>query len=50
FSSLADALGPHWPIHGLQPRGLDGRTVPYSLVETAAEAYLQALDSNHYHA
>ncbi|MCF5736479.1 syringopeptin non-ribosomal peptide synthetase SypC, partial [Pseudomonas syringae] len=47
FISLADALGPHWPIHGLQPRGLDGRTVPYSLVETAAEAYLQALDSTH---
>ncbi|EXL31150.1 Syringopeptin synthetase C [Pseudomonas syringae pv. syringae str. B301D-R] len=47
FIGLAEALGPHWPIHGLQPRGLDGRTVPYSLVETAAEAYLQALDSTH---
>jgi len=45
FISLTDAFGPHWPIHGLQPRGLDGRTVPYSLVETAAEAYLQAIDS-----
>nr|WP_318654561.1 non-ribosomal peptide synthetase [Pseudomonas sp. MWU13-2100] len=45
FIGLTDAFGPHWPIHGLQPRGLDGRTVPYSLVETAAEAYLQAIDS-----
>nr|WP_280806652.1 non-ribosomal peptide synthetase [Pseudomonas batumici] len=47
FIGLTDAFGPHWPIHGLQPRGLDGRTVPYSLVETAAEAYLQAIDSVH---
>ncbi|NWD75281.1 amino acid adenylation domain-containing protein, partial [Pseudomonas gingeri] len=45
FIGLTDAFGPHWPIHGLQPRGLDGHTVPYSLVETAAEAYLLAIDS-----
>ncbi|MEE4149196.1 syringopeptin non-ribosomal peptide synthetase SypC, partial [Pseudomonas viridiflava] len=45
FIGLANALGPDWPLHGLQPRGLDGRTVPYSLVETAAEAYLQSIDS-----
>ncbi|KAF2395475.1 Tyrocidine synthase 3 [Pseudomonas frederiksbergensis] len=44
FIGLTDAFGPDWPIHGLQPRGLDGTTVPYSLVETAAEAYLQAVD------
>ncbi len=45
FIGMTDAFGPHWPIHGLQPRGLDGRTVPYSSVEVAAKAYLQALDN-----
>lgn len=44
FIGLTDAFGPDWPIHGLQPRGLDGTTVPYSLVETAAEAYLEAVE------
>ncbi|MFC6338635.1 non-ribosomal peptide synthetase, partial [Pseudomonas karstica] len=45
FIGLTDAFGPDWPIHGLQHRGLDGSAVPYSLVETAAEAYLEAIDS-----
>ncbi|MCF5710563.1 amino acid adenylation domain-containing protein [Pseudomonas syringae] len=49
FIGLADAFGPHWPIHGLQPRGLDGATVPFGLVETAAQAYLAAIDSVHPH-
>ncbi|MDO7929923.1 amino acid adenylation domain-containing protein [Pseudomonas sp. KFB-139] len=49
FIGLADAFGPHWPLHGLQPRGLDGATVPFGLVETAAEAYLKAIDSVHPH-
>ncbi|MDR8367970.1 non-ribosomal peptide synthetase, partial [Pseudomonas sp. JL3] len=44
FIGLTDAFGPDWPIHGLQPRGLDGSTEPFSLVETAAEAYLDAID------
>jgi len=45
FVGLADALGPAWPMHGLQPRGLDGSLVPYSSVEAAAEAYLKAIDA-----
>nr|WP_318297865.1 non-ribosomal peptide synthetase [Pseudomonas cichorii] len=49
FIALADAFGPHWPVHGLQPRGLDGATVPFGLVEVAAEAYLKAIDSVHPH-
>ncbi|WP_419178841.1 amino acid adenylation domain-containing protein [Pseudomonas brassicacearum] len=44
FIGLTDAFGPDWPIHGLQPRGLDGSTEPFSLVETAAQAYLEAID------
>ncbi|WP_449301162.1 amino acid adenylation domain-containing protein [Pseudomonas citri] len=44
FIGLTDAFGPEWPIHGLQPRGLDGNTEPFSLVETAAQAYLDAID------
>jgi len=44
FIGLTDAFGPDWPIHGLQPRGLDGTTEPFGLVETAAQAYLEAID------
>jgi arthrofactin-type cyclic lipopeptide synthetase C len=44
FIGLTDAFGPDWPIHGLQHRGLDGNTEPFSLVETAAQAYLDAID------
>uniref|UniRef100_UPI003878298D amino acid adenylation domain-containing protein n=1 Tax=Pseudomonas viciae TaxID=2505979 RepID=UPI003878298D len=44
FIGLTDAFGPDWPIHGLQPRGLDGNTEPFGLVETAAQAYLEAID------
>ncbi|MCG6576907.1 non-ribosomal peptide synthetase, partial [Pseudomonas sp. AF32] len=44
FIGLTDAFGPDWPIHGLQPRGLDGSTEPFGLVETAAQAYLEAID------
>ncbi|CAB3787759.1 alpha/beta fold hydrolase [Pararobbsia alpina] len=45
FVGLADTLGPAWPMHGLQPRGLDGALVPYSSVEAAAEANLKAIDA-----
>jgi thioesterase domain-containing protein len=45
FFGLADAFGPAWPMHGLQPRGLCGGLVPHSGVEAAAEAYLQAIDA-----
>ncbi|KTC25873.1 hypothetical protein AO391_06610 [Pseudomonas marginalis ICMP 9505] len=44
FIGLTDAFGPTWPIHGLQPRGLDGKAVPHSRVEAAASAYLVALE------
>ncbi len=44
FIGLTDALGPDWPIIGLQPRGLDGESVPHSQVESAATLYLQALE------
>ncbi|WP_275044057.1 alpha/beta fold hydrolase, partial [Pseudomonas asplenii] len=44
FIGLTDALGPDWPVIGLQPRGLDGESVPHSCVESAAQLYLQALE------
>jgi thioesterase domain-containing protein len=43
FTSLATALDPDLPFHGLQPRGLDGCLVPHSTVEAAAGAYLRAV-------
>nr|UXB94800.1 non ribosomal peptide synthetase [Pseudomonas syringae] len=39
FIGLAEALGPDWPIYGLQTRGLEGRSVPHSRVEAAAQCY-----------
>ncbi|SOS20803.1 non-ribosomal peptide synthetase [Pseudomonas cerasi] len=45
FIGLAEALGPDWPIHGLQPRGLDGRSVPHSRVEAAAQSHVQAIEA-----
>ncbi|MCO7611420.1 amino acid adenylation domain-containing protein [Pseudomonas chlororaphis] len=47
FIGLSDAFGPAWPIHGLQPRGLDAKALPHSRVETAAQAYLQALEQQY---
>ncbi|WLH37957.1 amino acid adenylation domain-containing protein [Pseudomonas sp. FP2196] len=44
FIHLTEALGPEWPIHGLQPRGLDGTTVPHSQVDAAARFYVQAIE------
>ncbi|CAI8806397.1 arthrofactin-type cyclic lipopeptide synthetase C [Pseudomonas sp. IT-232MI5] len=44
FIHLTEALGPEWPIFGLQPRGLDGSGVPHSQVEAAARCYLQAVE------
>jgi thioesterase domain-containing protein len=43
FAELAGCLDPSWPVHGLQPRGLDGEGVPHSTVEAAAEHYLAAV-------
>lgn len=44
FVGLSEALGRDWPLFGLQPRGLDGETVPHSAVEAAAGCYLAALE------
>jgi arthrofactin-type cyclic lipopeptide synthetase C len=44
FTHMAAALESQWPIHGLQPRGLDEIHVPHSTVPAAARAYLRAID------
>ncbi|MBS0156337.1 MAG: non-ribosomal peptide synthetase, partial [Nitrospira sp.] len=43
FQHLARALDLNTPIHGMQPRGLDGMLVPHIDVPTAARAYIQAI-------
>jgi thioesterase domain-containing protein len=43
FNDLAAALGPEWPIHGLQPRGLDGLGIPHSTASAAASDYVRAV-------
>jgi len=43
FASLAQAFDPDTPIHGLQPRGLDGIAVPHADVAVAARSYLGAI-------
>ncbi|WP_085679522.1 MULTISPECIES: non-ribosomal peptide synthetase [unclassified Pseudomonas] len=45
FIGLAEALGPDWPLYGLQARGLDGSRVPHSTVEAAADCHLQAIEA-----
>ncbi|MGZ0700663.1 amino acid adenylation domain-containing protein [Pseudomonas piscis] len=47
FIGLAEALGPDWPIFGLQARGLDGNGVPHVQVEVAARYYLQAIQEQY---
>ncbi|WP_057407755.1 non-ribosomal peptide synthetase [Pseudomonas amygdali] len=49
FIGLAEALGPDWPIYGLQPRGLDGRSAPHSRVEAAAQSHVQAIEAMYPH-
>jgi len=44
FIQLTEALGPEWPVHGLQPRGLEGDAVPHSQVEAAARCYRRAIE------
>ncbi|HEU4561765.1 MAG TPA: alpha/beta fold hydrolase, partial [Longimicrobium sp.] len=43
FIELLMALDSSWPVYGLQPRGLEGTSVPHSTVEAAAELYLRAV-------
>ncbi|GAB7531348.1 hypothetical protein PS3A_37600 [Pseudomonas sp. 3A(2025)] len=49
FIGLTDALGPQWPVYGLQPRGLDGASVPHSRVEAAAQFYVQVIEQVYPH-
>ncbi len=43
FIPMAAALGADAPVHGLQPRGADGRLAPHTTVEAAAAFYLDNL-------
>lgn len=43
FTGLAAALGGSWPVHGLQPRGVEGLMVPHASVQAAADCYLDAI-------
>ncbi|WP_238211649.1 non-ribosomal peptide synthetase [Pseudomonas sp. PAGU 2196] len=45
FIGLAEALGPDWPLYGLQARGLDGCSVPHTSVEAAADCHVQAIEA-----
>ncbi|WP_313645936.1 non-ribosomal peptide synthetase [Pseudomonas sp.] len=45
FIGLAEALGPDWPLYGLQSRGLEGSLVPHSTVEAAANCHAQAIEA-----
>ncbi len=42
FIPFGEALGARHPLHGLQPRGIDGTLVPHATVEAAAAFYLEA--------
>src|SRR5262249_9192661 len=44
FVDLTMCLGTRRPVYGLQPRGLDGTQIPYSLVSAAAETYVRTLE------
>src|SRR6185369_5641404 len=45
FLEVVAALDPSLPVHGLQPRGLDGTLPPHSTVAAAATCYHQAIDA-----
>ncbi|CAM3876838.1 Tyrocidine synthase 3 [Pseudomonas reidholzensis] len=45
FIGLAEALGPDWPLYGLQARGLEGCSVPHTSVEAAADCHMQAIEA-----
>ncbi|MGC5700439.1 amino acid adenylation domain-containing protein [Pseudomonas sp. NFXW11] len=47
FIGLTEALGPEWPIFGLQARGLDGQGAPHGQVQVAARHYLQAIEAEY---
>ncbi|MDB4951640.1 MAG: hypothetical protein JWM27_4289, partial [Gemmatimonadetes bacterium] len=43
FIDLSGCVDASWPVHGLQPRGLNGSTLPHTTVAAAAEHYLRAV-------
>lgn len=45
FAGLAAALGRVWPVHGLQPRGMEGQLIPHATVQAAAQNYLRAIET-----
>jgi len=45
FIELANAMGSECPIHGLQPRGVEGALTPHSTIEAAAAMYLKAINT-----
>ncbi len=45
FAELSGCVDPSRPVHGFQPRGLDGEMVPHSTVQAAAAAYLREIDA-----
>ena len=45
FLKLASLLGRDQPFYGIQARGLDGETVPYTSVEDMAREYVQAIQT-----
>jgi amino acid adenylation domain-containing protein len=47
FTALAGCLGGEWPVHGLQPRGVDGDLLPHTSVSAAADCYLSAVRRSH---
>lgn len=44
FMELIDSLGEHWPVYGLQPRGINLAEPPHETVEDAALCNLNVLD------
>jgi thioesterase domain-containing protein len=47
FAAWVSAVGPEWPVHGLQPRGVASVLVPHASVEAAARRCLRAIDEVH---
>ncbi|HGM5582825.1 TPA: amino acid adenylation domain-containing protein [Pseudomonas putida] len=45
FIGLTEALGPDWPVYGLQSRGLDGTATPHSSIEAAAACHVLAIEA-----
>jgi len=43
YRNLSQALGPDYPIYGLQARGVDGQDPPHGTIEEMAAHYVQAI-------